>query len=423
MKVVPILRLSIFCLIILAVLLLAAFLYKNVRTYVPAPEVIITSTPTQIPEDLIDLERKIISKLSVADKFKSGVFATEREFALPEGFQISLFAKDLGDARFFVFDSGDNAYLTDRGGGRLLFIKDTDSDGVSDETIVVDKGLDTPHGIDLYKGDLYVAEETRVVVYKDINNGKYSEKKTLISNLPSGGHATRTVIVGPDEKLYLSIGSSCNVCVESDKRRAAVVRYNLDGTGETLFASGLRNSVGILFHTENGETKLWSVENGRDRIGDDIPPEEVNIVEEGKNYGWPYCHGNGENSPEYKDRVDYCKTTTYPYYSMQAHSAPLGFNFAPDMEKGNFPASLKNFLFIAFHGSWNRTEPTGYKVVYFDRSGEYSALDREKDFITGWQDKDEKVWGRPVDIRFNSKGEMFVSDDKAGALYRIRYAN
>src|SRR5262249_33181191 len=150
-------------------------------------------------------------------------------------------------------------------------------------------------------------------------------KEVIIPSLPTAGHVTRTVVVGPDDKLYVSIGSSCNVCEESDPRRAAVVQYSLDGQQQQIFASGLRNSVGIVFHKDaQGIYDLWSVDNGRDNIGDDLPPDEVNILQAGDNYGWPYCYGKNIPNPEYPDRTEYCQNQTQPpLYELQAHSAPL----------------------------------------------------------------------------------------------------
>jgi glucose/arabinose dehydrogenase len=254
-------------------------------------------------------------------------------------------------------------------------------------------------------------------VYRTIKlDGSYSKKEVLINDIGGGGHVTRTIVIGPDEKIYVSIGSTCNVCEETDPNRAAVVQYNLDGSGGKLFASGLRNSVGIVFHYSNAlnKSQLWSVDNGRDDIGDNLPLEEVNIIEQGKNYGWPYCHSFLEVNPEFPERFSYCKMQTQPpAFGMQAHSAPLSISFPPLVSAWQ---GLSNVAFIAFHGSWNRTVPTGYKVVHLDTTNSNSQT---IDFISGWYETDGNVWGRPVDIKFDSTGRMFISDDKAGAIYLV----
>lgn len=373
------------------------------------------------PQQAVDFETLQPKKLEVSDELKKGVFATERTLYMPTNFSINVFASNLQEPRFITFDDADNIIVADKGAGKIFLLKDTNADGVADETRTIDENLRVMHSVYFYKGDLYAAEETKVTAYRGLRtDGTYAKKETLISNLPTGGHSTRTVIVGPDEKIYLSIGSSCNLCVEKDERRAAVIRYNLDGTGQEIFATGLRNSVGIQFHAN----ALWSVDNGRDRIGDNLPPEEVNVLEFGKDYGWPFCYGKGLVNPEYKGvREDHCKnSTTFPTYEMQAHSAPLGIAFMPSVseaQKKAFPEFFAENLFIGFHGSWNRTVPTGYKVVRIDTRAEGNT---QSNFITGWLDADGSVWGRPVDVAFDRSGAFYVTDDKAGAIYRVLYS-
>lgn len=282
---------------------------------------------------------------------------------------------------------------------------------------IIDSNLKSVHGIIFYEGDLYAAEETQVVVYRGVDEqGNFDQKEIIIDNLPGGGgHTTRSLAISPDEKLFVSVGSSCNVCEEDDPRRAAVVWYDLDGSNEELFAEGLRNSVGITIKEKGEEYELWGVDNGRDRIGDDLPVEEVNIIEKGRHYGWPYCHGSGIPNPEYPDRENYCRySTTFPIYEMQAHSAPLGLSFVPQ----GFAQGLdQEDLIIAFHGSWNRTVPTGYKVVRIDTSDPQASA---VNFITGWLLESGVDWGRPVEARF-FQDTLYVSDDKAGVIYKVVY--
>jgi glucose/arabinose dehydrogenase len=307
---------------------------------------------------------------------------------VPEGYTLSVFAEGLSKARFMTFSSEGVLHLSEMDTGNIL--------SFPGKSLVL-SGLQNPHGLLFHEGFLYVAEETQVIRYKD------GKKETVVAGLPGGGnHITRTIAI-KDDKLYVSVGSSCNVCEEKDKRRAAIVRYNLDGTGEEIFAEGLRNSVGIIFGPDG---KLWGTDNGRDLIGDDVPPEEVNIIEQGKYYGWPYCYGNHiwDKSFGKRDQA-FCDTTVDPTVSMQAHSAPLGLRWGPD-----------GALYVAFHGSWNRTVPTGYKVVRIEKKeGEGYVV---KDYITGWLEG-TKSWGRPVDVIFDADGNLYISDDSAGIVYRL----
>ncbi len=373
--------------------------------------------------DTIDLHNLVSKQLIVPEQYKEGLFRRTQNLNLPENFEISVFASGMNGTRFIDFDEENNLYATNKDGGNVVVIPDTDNDGVGDEIIVIAANLKTPHGIDYYDGDLYLAEEDKISVFRDIKaDGTYSSLEILVDNLPTGGHTTRTVIIGPDKKMYVSIGSTCNVCEEADARRAAIVRYDLDGKNEEIFATGLRNSVGIEFRlNEELEYELWGVNNGRDRIGDNIPPEEVNIIKKGEHYGWPYCYGQGIANPEYPDKTDFCMNdTVFPVYEMQAHSAPLGLDFyREDLTESNFPSDFMKNLFIGFHGSWNRTEPTGYKVVRIDTSSETGNT---IDFVTGWLNEDGTKWGRPVDVEFDNYGYLYITDDEAGAIYRVSYS-
>jgi glucose/arabinose dehydrogenase len=348
-----------------------------------------------------------------------------RTLNLPVNFQIEIYAAGLGDARAFTFGGG-GMFITDRSGGRLLLVRDITGNGVADgadDILMVDEDLNTPHGVFWFEDKLYLAEEHQVVVYSDFyQSGVYRSKDVLISDLPTGGHSTRTVVIGPDRKIYLSVGSSCNVCEEDDERRAAISRYDLNGNFEKVYASGLRNTVGMVFHLDETTLSygLWGVDNGRDQIGDDIPPEEVNLIREDGNYGWPYCYGASLANPEYADRASYCRNENYnPAYSLQAHSAPLGLSFLNNTES-LWPDNLDDNLFVAFHGSWNRTVPTGYKLVRIDPSSDDAQT---INFITGWIDETGDVWGRPVHVDFDSTGDMYISDDLAGVVYRVSYTN
>jgi glucose/arabinose dehydrogenase len=375
---------------------------------------------TKIPEsDLVS------NNLNTESKEAFKLYETEidgKKLNLPEGFSVNVFARDIGSARFMSSNENNVIFVGTKDNDKIYALKDYDNDGVAEQKNIIDKELNKPHSVFYFEGDLYLGEENRVSVYRDINDdGTFSAKEILVDNLPSGnrltggGHNTRTVVIGPDRKMYVSIGSTCNVCEEDDDRRATIMRYNLDGSDEEIYATGLRNTVGYLFDGD----EIIGVDMGRDQIGDDIPPEEINIIEQGKDYGWPYCYGDNVNNPEYPDRSSYCANETEaPVFNMQAHSAPLGISMLNESAKSTWPAEYSDGYFIAFHGSWNRTIPTGYKVVFVDKSdGEY----KQYNFISGWLEENAQSWGRPVAMTFDSKGNMYLSDDKTGSIYKISY--
>ena len=368
-------------------------------------------TPEKISRNNFNIEtqeHKIITKLLPQS---ITVNEMERTLYLPSGFTISVYTSNFSKPRSFAFDKEGNMFVTEKGEGRVMMVMQS---GVKK---IIDSNMRNIHGIEFYKGDLYVAEEHQVVVYRKVDSdGNFAGKEVLIDNLPMGGnHTTRSLVISPDEKIYLSIGSTCNVCEEDDKRRAAVVWYNLDGSEEEVFAEGLRNSVGLTIKQFEEGYVLWGVDNGRDRIGDNLPVEEVNIIDRGMHYGWPFCHGSGIPNPEYPDRENYCRySTEFPTYEVQAHSAPLGLSFIP----AGFAAGLdQEDLIIAYHGSWNRTVPTGYKVIRIDTSNPQA---KPVNFITGWLLEGGLVWGRPVETRFFDNS-LFISDDKAGVIYKVVY--
>jgi glucose/arabinose dehydrogenase len=333
---------------------------------------------------------------------------------LPPGLRLAVFASGLGSPRFMAWSAGGDLLVSVPRRGHVVGLRDGARSGRADRMWVVAEGLDLPHGLAFRDPrTLYVAETGRVVRYRyDPATGVASSPEVVVPNLPVGGsHFTRTIAFGPDGKLYVSIGSSCNACIERDPRRAAVVRYNADGSGERLFAQGLRNAVGITFD-ERG--RLWGVVNGRDWLGDEFPPEILVQIKDGRHYGWPHCNGRRIPDPDL-GRPGFCETVELPDFEMQAHSAPLGLTFYTGH---TFPAEYRGDLFIGFHGSWNRSMKTGYKVVRVRmRDGRPTAIE---DFATGWLVGD-RVWGRPVDVSVGPDGALYVSDDSAGLIYRITY--
>ena len=340
------------------------------------------------------------------------------EVITPPGFATNVFAEGLNGPRFIAFGPDGVLYVADRGNGRIVALPDANQDGVADEARVFADNLDNPHSLVFHEDAWYVGVPAGVIRLIDRDgDGVADQRDTLIDDYPTtGAHSTRTVAFLPDGRMVVSIGSSCNVCQEEDKRRAAIVVY--DGpaaTGETIFASGLRNAVGLTIQPQTGQ--LWATNNGRDLLGDDLPPETVYQVEEGANYGWPVCI-NGDLVDPDEGSAGSCEGIGRPVVEMQAHSAPLGLVFYTGTA---FPAAYQDDLFIALHGSWNRSELTGYKIVRlpFDNG---QPADTVEDFATGWLDAaGSEVRGRPVGLAVGPDGVLYVSDDKGGLIYRIYY--
>lgn len=343
-------------------------------------------------------------------------FTTSNGINLPPGFEIEVFAEKLSSQRMLALGQDGFVYAAERGAKRVVRLPDRNSDGLADAIEVVAEGLESPNSLAFYQdGSLYVGEVTRVVRLSQPDaGGVFQQLEVIVGDLPSGGHSTRTVLFSPDFRyLYVSVGSSCNVCDEDDPRRAAIVRYNPDGSGETVFAAGLRNAVGITFRP--GTDELWATNNGRDMLGDDLPPETVNLARLGDDFGWPRCHSGRIIDPEFGAQ-DACQGVKAPEIELQAHSAPLGLRFYTGDQ---FPAEYQGDLFVAFHGSWNRRQPTGYKLIRIPiENGKAGAA---QDFAWGWLDEAGKSWGRPVDVLVAADGSLLVSDDGGGRIYRISY--
>ena len=273
---------------------------------------------------------------------------------VPRGFTVHLFAEGLSGVRYLALGPGGAVYAS-LPAGQIVRLVDANGDGVAEapaQTVL--GGLNAPFGI-AFRGDtMYFAEQTAV---KRLDPGT-TTPLTLVSGLPSGGHGTRTLVIGPDNRMYVAAGSSCNVCVElpRDSMRAAVTRFNLDGSGGRIFARGLRNSVGLAFHPTTGE--LWANNNDRDNLGDNVPPEHLNILTEGRWYGWPQCYLPGKPNPEYNG-FD-CSGVEPPALTVQAHSAPLGLAFYTGTR---FPSDYQGDAFMTYHGSWNRSTPTGPPIT------------------------------------------------------------
>jgi glucose/arabinose dehydrogenase len=283
---------------------------------------------------------------------------------------------------------------------------------------VIASHLNDPTSLVMHNAYLYVGEGASIARMALGSDLKAGPMERIITDLPEGGqHSTRTVLIGPDDHIYVSIGSDCNVCIEADAHRAAVWVYNMDGSQGRLFAKGLRNAVGMAVNPWMGQ--IWVDVNGRDYMGDDVPPETVYALVDQGDYGWPRCHAGTIADPQFGQSPDACKGVQKPLVTMQAHSAPLGLDFYPQ-NATQFPDHYQNSLYVAFHGSWNRAVPTGYKVVRIPLDGGKVSGPVE-DFITGWLRSDGSVTGRPVGVTFAPDGTLFVSDDKQGTIYHIWY--
>ena len=337
---------------------------------------------------------------------------------LPEGFAVNTWASGIENARIVRFtETGDLLVSAPREGTIWLLERDANGDGVADGRRALLTDLNRPHGIALHDGWLYVGETDGVirVRFDAATRTVRGTPEKIVRDLPAGGnHWTRTVDVGPDGKLYVSIGSSCNVCQEADRRRATITRYDLDGSNEEIYASGLRNAVD--FAWQPGTNDLYATDNGRDMLGDDFPPCELNKVVQGGFYGWPYANGDRVPDPDFGAKnPERVATSISPVLGFGAHTAPLGLTF---YEGTAFPEKYRGAIFVALHGSWNRSRKSGYEVVVVFLDGKGGA--REEKFLTGFE-IDERVYGRPVDVAVGPDGALYVSDDFAGVVYRVVY--
>lgn len=385
-------------LLLIVIVVVGKFYYQNLRGIVPA------FAP---------------SAGNITTELSSSTNSTSIPLALPSGFKVSIYAKDVPNARVITYDQHGVMLVSEPSQGKVVALVDTDANGQADKQITVIRGLNLPHGIAFHDGKLYVAETNAVATYVyDATSYTASGRKKII-DLPSGGnHYSRTIAFGPDNKLYIAIGSTCNVCKESDARRAAILVANADGSDVKIFASGLRNAVFFVWNPY--DFRMWATTMGRDLIGDDIPPDTINIVSEGKNFGWPYCYGKNVWDKTFdasKKAEDFCKTVEPSYIDLQAHSAALGLAFIPEVWGKEYAGDL----LIAYHGSWNRSQPTGYKIVRIklDSKGGYESTE---DFMSGWLSGAKNAagaLGRPVDLSFAKDGTLYVSDDKAGVIYKI----
>lgn len=338
------------------------------------------------------------------------------DIKLPPGFSIAVYAANVPGARSMARGAKGVLFVGSRHEGKVYAVVDRNGDHKADEVLTIADGLNSPNGVAFRNGALYVAEISRVLRYDNIEERLKNPPPPVVINASfpdKSHHGWKFIRFGPDNRLYLPVGAPCNVCEEKDPRFASIMRLYSDGTSPEIFAHGVRNSVGFDWHPQTGE--LWFTDNGRDMLGDDIPPDELNRAPQaGLHFGFPYRHGKTINDPEFGKKSSKKKFTP-PEIELGPHVASLGMRFYTGTM---FPESYRNQIFIAEHGSWNRSTPIGYRITLVRLQGN-KAVSYET-FAEGWL-RGRKVSGRPVDLEVLPDGSMLVSDDKAGVIYRITY--
>jgi len=348
------------------------------------------------------------------------------KIVLPEGFEIKIYADDVENARSMAISPSGTIFVGNRNEDNVFALKDTDGDNVIDKKyLITNKLKNMPNGVAFHDGDLYVAEVNKIWKFENIEENlsyadkfdEYLEEPILISDdFPSDRHhGWKYISFGPDGKLYVPVGAPCNICESRNEIYASITRMNSDGSNREIYVKGVRNTVGFTWHPETKQ--LWFTDNGRDMLGDNIPPCELNkVTEKDQHFGYPYCHGNDIGDPEFGGEYS-CSDFVMPVQNLGPHVAPLGLKFYTGKM---FPDEYKGDIFIAEHGSWNRSKKIGYRIsrvkIENNKSVGYET------FIYGWLDDDEQeAWGRPVDILILDDGSMLISDDKANAIYRVTY--
>ncbi len=336
---------------------------------------------------------------------------------LPPGFSIAVYADNVPNVRSMTLSPGGIIFAGTRKEGKVYAILDQDKDNKADKVIVLAKGLTMPNGVAFRDKALYVAEVSRILRYDDIENRLTQKPKPTVvtDRLPSDrAHGWKYIAFGPDGLLYVPIGAPCNICEREDPRYASITRMKANGEDHEIFARGIRNSVGFDWHPLTGE--LWFTNNGRDWLGDDLPPDTLNHApKQGLHFGFPYCHAGDLPDPDFGAKRD-CAEFTGPAVKLGPHVAPLGMKFYTGTM---FPKEYLHQIFIAEHGSWNRSIPIGYRITLVRFQGN-TPTDFEI-FAEGWL-QGRKAWGRPVALLVMPDGALLVSDDKAGVIYRISYS-
>jgi len=338
------------------------------------------------------------------------------QIKLPPGFQIEVYSASVPGARSMALGSKGTLFVGTREEGVVYALLDRNGANRADVVITIARGLDEPNGVALHGGALYVAESTRVIRFDEIEARLKNPPSPVVvyDKLPrQAGHSWKYLRVGPDGNLYFNIGAPCNICIPPDDRQATISRMNPDGSDFEIYARGVRNSIGFDWDPETGQ--FWFTDNGRDMMGDDIPSDELNHAPQiGMHFGYPYCHQGDISDPEF-GRLHPCKQFVAPEAKLGPHVASLGMRFYTGKM---FPVDYNNRIFIAEHGSWNRSTPIGYRVAWVQLKGNRVA--DQGIFAEGWL-QGRQAWGRPVDVLVMMDGALLVSDDRVGAIYRISY--
>ncbi len=339
------------------------------------------------------------------------------QIKLPAGFSISVFADNVENARTLALGNDGTVFVGSMKAGNVYALQDKNNDGKAEQRYLIAAGLYLPNGVAYKNGSLYVAEVNRISRFENIDQqlANPPKPKAIYTQFPDKRHhGWKYLRFGPDNKLYTAVGAPCNICEPEADIFSSLVRLKPDGTDLEILARGIRNTVG--FDWQPGTNALYFTENGRDYLGDDIPPDELNLwTKKGQHFGYPYCHAGEILDPEFGSDKK-CQDYTKPEWQFKAHMAPLGIRFYRGQQ---FPKSYQQQLFVAQHGSWNRSTPHGYRIALL--KFEHGRPLSEQVFAEGWLAKDGKAIGRPVDILELADGSLLVSDDLAGVIYKITY--
>jgi glucose/arabinose dehydrogenase len=337
-----------------------------------------------------------------------------QKIKLPAGFSISVYAENVPNARQMALGSNGTLFVGSRAAGNVYAVVDRDKDNKADQVITIARGLNMPSGVAFRNGSLYVGEVSRVTRFDNIESQLSNPPRAVVvkDGFPSDrAHGWKFIAFGPDGMLYVPVGAPCNICVP-DERHGLINRMNPDGSGLEIVARGVRNSVG--FDWDPRTRELWFTDNGRDSLGDNIPPDELNHVTQPRmNFGYPHCHAGTIPDPEIGKEP--CSKFTPPAMPLGPHVASIGMRFYTGTM---FPAEYRNQIFIAEHGSWNRSIPIGYRISVVRVEGNKAV--KYEPFAEGWL-QGGGAWGRPADVLVMPDGALLVSDDELGAIYRISY--
>jgi glucose/arabinose dehydrogenase len=338
------------------------------------------------------------------------------DIKLPPGFSISKYAEDVESARAMCWGDKGTLFVGSRDAGNVYALLDRNADGVAEERYTVASGLSMPVGVAFKDGALYVSDVGKILRLDGIEDRLADPPSPVVvtdAYPDKTHHGWKFIAFGPDGKLYVPVGAPCNICLSEDSIFASITRINADGSGREIVAHGVRNTVGFDWHPVTGE--LWFTDNGRDWLGDDSPDCELNhLTQEGQHFGYPFCHAGSVADPELgKERL--CSEFVPPAAKVGPHTAPLGMRFYTGTQ---FPEKYRNAIFIAQHGSWNRSAPIGYRVLVAFPQADGSATTEV--FAEGWL-QGARASGRPVDVLVTPDGSLLVSDDGASLIYRISY--